>query len=179
MKFGDLSAEIDAAIGIDRVKPTTAKVIATFEDGQPAILENVFGKGKCYFQCSAYPAMGHVTSEWEMMPNKWSFWPGNREMREKLVRDGLVHAQVEQAVEVEGLSGDVEVTVDDYGDKYVVHFLDYNVRNPLVKGGRLTIPGTREIKRVFYPNTRTEVPLSGRTVALRDFSAYDQLVIEF
>ena len=179
VKFGDITAEIDAAVGIDRVKPTTAKVVATFADGKPAILENAFGKGKSYFQCSAYPAMGHVTSEWEMMPNKWDFWPGNREMLERLVRDGLKHTATEQAVEVAGLTGDVEVTVDDHGGKLVVHLLDYNVQNQTVKGGSLTIPGTCAVKRVYYPDTKTELPLSGRTVKLRDFSAYDMLAIEF
>lgn len=54
-----------------------------------------------------------------------------------------------------------------------------DIKNKLVKGGRLTIPGARPVKRVFYPNTKTDVSLAGRTVALRDFSAYDQLVIEF
>lgn len=39
--------------------------------------------------------------------------------------------------------------------------------------------GARPIKRVFYPNTKTDVSLAGRSVTLRDFSAYDQLVIEF
>ena len=179
LAFGGLTAEIDAAIGVDRVKPTTAKPVATFADGQPAILENAFGKGKCYFQCSAYPAMGHTTSEWEMMPNKWDFWPGNREMLEKLVRDGLAFAKAEQAVEAKGLSGDVEVTVDDYGDKYVVHLLDYNVLNKAVQGGSLAVPGARPIKRVFYPNTKTEVAVAGREIPLRAFSAYDMVVIEF
>ena len=177
--FGELTAEIDAAVGIDRVKPTTAKVVATFKDGSPAILENAFGKGRCYLQCSAYPSMGHTTSEWEMMPNKWDFWPGNREMLEKLVRSGLRNAAVEQAVEAKNLSGDVEVTVDDYGSKYVVHLLDYNVQTKSVKGGRLVLPGTRAIARAFYPDTKSDAALTGREIALREFSAYDMVVIEF
>ena len=130
-------------------------------------------------QCSAYPALGHTTGEWEMMPNRWDFWPGNREMLENLVRRGFSFGGVTQAVESKGLSGDVELTVDDYGDRHVVHLLDYNVRNQTVKGGRLAVPAGREIRRVFYPDTDSEAVCDGREIALRDFSAYDMLVIEY
>ena len=178
IKVGD-EMEIDAALGIDRVKATTAREIAAFADGRGAMFVNEFGKGRCYFFSSQYPLMGHITSEWEMMPNKFDFWQNVAETLEAAVRGGFAKKGATCAVEVSGFGPDVEVTVDDQGSRLVVHMLDYNVRNKTVKGGTLTVPGERAIKRVWYPDTKTELKLDGRTAKLRDFGAYDMLAVEF
>ena len=178
IKVGD-EMEIDAALGIDCVKPTTAREIAAFADGRGAMFVNEFGKGRCYFFSSQYPLMGHITSEWEMMPNKFDFWQNVAETLEAAVRGGFAKKGATCAVEVSGFGPDVEVTVDDQGSRLVVHMLDYNVRNKTVKGGTLTVPGERAVKRVWYPDTKTELKLDGRTAKLRDFSAYDMLAVEF
>ena len=171
--------EFDAALGVDIVKETTALKIASYKDGNGAIYVNEFGKGRCYFFTAQYPLMGHVTSEWEMMPNKWVFWDNVLKMLDSVVDGAYAKANAHASVEVTGLNEDVEVTVDNYGDKYVVHMLDYNVRTKGVKGAKLIVPGNREIKRVFYPDTKTEVKLNGREITLRDFMSYDMLVVEF
>lgn len=178
MKAGD-GIEIDAALGVDRVKPGSAKVVAAFEDGRPAILANEFGAGRVYFFTPNYPMLGHVTSEWEMMPNKWAFWRNVRETLAGMVRSGLAKKGAVLPVEVTGVGPDVEVTVDRQRERLVVHLLDYDVKNAKVEGAKLAIPGERAVKRVFYPDTKTELKIAGRTVALRDFAAYDMLVIEF
>jgi hypothetical protein len=171
--------EFDAALGIDEVKETTAKRIASYKDGTGAIFVNEYGNGRCYFFTSQYPLMGHVTSEWEMMPNKWVFWNNVLPMLGSIVDGAYAKSGASAAVEVKGLNEDVEVTVDDYGDKYVVHMLDYNVKTKGVKNAKLTVPGNREIKKVFYPDTNTQVNFQGREIALRDFMNYDMIVVEF
>ena len=191
MKFGEAASEclpgikagdrmeIDAALGIDRVKPTTAREIAAFPDGRGAMFVNEFGKGRCYFFASQYPLMGHVTSEWEMMPNKFVFWGNVAETLEAAVKGGFAKRGVTPPVEVANAGPEVEVTVDDQGSRYVVHLLDYDVRSKGVKGASLTVPGTRPIKRVWYPDTGTELKLDGRTAKLRDFRPYDMVAVEF
>ena len=171
--------EFDAALGVDIVKETTARKIASYKDGNGAVYVNEFGKGRCYFLTAQYPMMGHVTSHWEMMPNKWVFWNNVLKMLDSIVDGAYAKANAHSSVEVTGLNEDVEVTVDDYGDKYVVHMLDYDVKTKGVKGAKLTVPGNREIKRVFYPDTKTEIKVNNREVILRDFINYDMLVVEF
>ena len=171
--------EFDAALGVDDVKETTAKRIASYKDGSGAIYVNEYGSGRCYFFTSQYPLMGHITSEWEMMPNKWEFWRNVIPMLSAVVDGAYAKCGASPAVMAKGLNTDVEVTVDDYGDKYVVHMLDYNVKTKGVKNASLSIPGNREIKRVFYPDTNTEVSAAGRQIALRDFVNYDMIVVEF
>lgn len=173
------TVEIDAALGIDKVKETTARKIASFADGKGALFVNEFGKGRCYFFASNYPMMGHVVSEWQMMPNKFDFWKNVTASLGAIVKGAFAKKGVSAPVEVTGVCGDVEVTVDDHGDKYVVHMLDYNVRSKGVKGAVLTIPGTRAIKRVWYPDTKTELRLEGRSVKLREFLPYDMVAVEF
>jgi hypothetical protein len=171
--------EIDAALGIDVVKPVTAKRIASFDRKRGGIYVNEFGNGRCYFFTSQYPLMGHVTSEWEMMPNKWVFWNNVLPMLGSIVDGAYAKSGASAAVEATGLNEDVELTVDDHGDKYVVHMLDYNVRTKGVKNAKLKVSGNREIKKVFYPDTKTEVNFQGREIALRDFMNYDMIVVEF
>jgi hypothetical protein len=57
--------------------------------------------------------------------------------------------------------------------------LDYNVRTKGVKNAKVKVSGNREIKKVFYPDTKTEVNFQGREIALRDFMNYDMIVVEF
>ncbi len=171
--------EFDAALGVDLVTETTARKVASYKDGNGAIYVNEFGNGRCYFLTSQYPLMGHVTSEWEMMPNKWVFWDNVLKMLSSIVDGAYAKAKAHSNIEVKGLNEDVEVTADDYGDKYVVHMLDYNVRTKGVTNAKLIIPGDRQIKRVFYPDTKTEVKVNGREISLRNFVNYDMLVIEF
>lgn len=174
-----LTVEYDAALGYDQVKPTTAKVIATMENGDPAILENVYGKGRCYFQTSHFPQFGFVCSEWEMMPSRFAFWPGVHEMLEKLVRNGMKAKGVKEAVSFEGLSPEVETTPEDRGKFMTVHLLDYDVKSMHVKGPLMTVNDSRKVKRAFYPDTKTEAKVDGNKVQLRDFNTYDLVVVEF
>ena len=169
--------EMDAALGYDVVKPTTAKAIAYYKGTKdPAILVNEFGKGRCYFVTANFFAHAHVTSRWEMMPGKIDFWKNVREF----IAATYNASGIKPAVEVSGVSLEVEVTVDNHGDKYVVHMLDYDIKSDSVTGAKVTIPGERKIKSIYYPNAKTKpLKLEGRSASLRDFSVYDMFVVEF
>ena len=171
--------EYDGGLGYDRVVPTTAKVVATYANGDPAVLENAVGKGRCYFQTSAYPMFGFVTSRWEMMPSKHDFWPNVRELLAGLVQSGLAQKGAALPVEVTGVPTSVEVTVDAQENRLVVHLLDYDIPTKTVAGARLAVPGTRPIRRVYRPDDPSPLAVKNRAVALPAFSVYDMVVVEF
>ena len=178
------SVEYDAALGIDRVELDGAKVVQAFQDGYPALTVNDFGKGKVYFFTSICPSLGHVTSCWEMKPKKFDFWPGVRETYEKLAREGLAHAGTAQAVDLLNASKNLDMLVysQNGGKRLVVHLLDNDVNNKEVSGVSLRINGDRPVKAVYSPGwngERTDLPLSGRAVALGTFEVYDMVVVEF
>ena len=145
----------------------------------PAVLENAVGKGRCYFQTSAYPMFGFVTSRWEMMPSKHDFWPNVRELLAGLVRSGLAQKGAALPVEVTGVPTSVEVTVDAQENRLVVHLLDYDIPTKTVAGARLAVPGTRPIRRVYRPDDSSPLAVKNRAVALPAFSVYDMVVVEF
>ena len=172
---GGAEVEFDGALGYDIVKAVTAKPLAFYNGtDKAALLVNEYGKGRAYFIAANYFAHGHVTSRWEMMPGVYAFWKNVREM----IFGAYKASGIKPVVEVGGVSLEVAVSVDDHGDKYVVHLLDYDVKSKLVKGATLTLPGERKIKRVYYPGAKP-LKLEGRTVKLRDFSVYDMFVVEF
>ena len=170
--------EMDGALGFDIVKPTTAKVLAEL-NGSPAILANDFGKGRCYFVAANYFAHAHVASRWEMLPGKFDFWGNVLESIGAMAKSGYAAVGATLPVEVSGVSKEVEVSVADLGGKYVVHMLDYDVFSEGVTGAKLSIPGERKIKKVYYPGEKAPLKLDGRTAQLRDFKVYDMFVVEF
>ena len=170
--------EIDGALGFDIVKPTTAKVLAEMK-GNPAILANDFGKGRSYFVAANYFAHAHLASRWEMLPGKFDFWGNVLESIGAMAKSGYAAVGATLPVEVSGVSKEVEVSVADFGGKYVVHMLDYDVFSEGVAGAKLSIPGERKIKKVYYPGEKSPLKLDGRTAQLRDFKVYDMFVVEF
>ena len=179
--------EYDASLGIDKVELAGAKAVQAFADGSPALTKNDYGKGQVLFFASVCPSLGHVTSRWELKPNKFDFWPGVRETYEKIAREGLARAGTAPAVDLLNASKEVEVTVyvQDGGRRLVVHLLDYDVNNKAVEGASLRINGTRPVKSVYRvgadtPEKKSVLNIdSNRTVELGRFEAYDMIVVEF
>ena len=179
--------EYDRPLGYDRVKPTSAEVLAKFPNGDPALTVNRSGKGLCYFWSLAYPGLCHVASEWEMQANRLDFWPNVRELLTAMVHGGLAHGSSSLPVEVRQVPKEVEVTLRQQPehDRWIVHLLDYDTRSNLVSAPQLTVhpPAGRAVKRMFYPDTDAELKFEasddGVTARMRDFGVHDMLVIEW
>ena len=182
------ACEYDLPLGYDKVKPGSAEVLATFANGDPSLTVNKVGKGLCYLWTPIYPGLCHVTSEWEMQPNRHDFWPNVRELLSAMVNGGLAHQGTALPVEVTGVSKEVEVTVRQQPehDRWVIHLLDYDTKSSGVQGAALTVhlPAGKTVKRVFYPDTNTELRIrtgdnSAVTANLRGFEVHDMVVIEW
>ena len=134
-----------------------------------------------------YPGLCYVSSEWEMQPNRFEFWPNVRELLAAMVRGGLAHQRLALPVKVTGVSKEIEVTVRQQPerDRWMVHLLDYETKSSGVKGAALTVhpPTGRAVKRVFYPDTDTQLKFElsddGVTARLSDFAVHDMLVIQW
>ncbi len=174
-------------LGYDVTKPVSAETLAKFANGDPALTVNRFGQGLCYFWTPIYPGLCHVASDWEMEPNRYEFWPNVRELLAAMVQGGLAHRQATLPVEVTGVSKEVEVTVRQQPEqnRWMIHLLNYDPKVGLVKAPRLIVhpPAGKAVKRLFYPDTGTEVAFSagenGVTATLRDFEVHDMAVTEW
>ena len=142
--------------------------------------KNAYGKGRVYFFTAICPSYGHVTSRWEMNPNKFDFWPGVRETYEKLAREGLARAGTEPAVDLLGAPKDLDVVAysQNGGDRLVVHMLDYDTSRMEIPSVTLRINGNRAIKAAYRPGAKPLAP-AGRTVRLGKLSVYDMVVVDF
>ena len=172
--------EYDASLGIDRVELNGAKAVQTFEDGSPALTVNEYGKGRVYFFAANAPSLGHVASQYESTPNRYDFWPGVREVYEKIAREGLARAGSAQAVDLLNAPEELDLVIysQKNGDRLVVHLLDRDESRASLDGVSLRINGTRPIKAVYRPGGKPLAPV-GRTVALGKFDVYDMVVVEF
>ena len=179
--------EYDLPLGYDQVKPGAATVLAKFANGDPALTVNPVGKGLCYLWTPIYPGLCHVTSDWQMQPNRMDFWPNVRELLAAMVQGGLAHVNAALPVEVFGVSKEVEVTLRQQPehDRWMVHLLNYDPKLAMVKAPRLVVhpPPGRQVKRLFYPDTKTKLRSKaaehGVTARMRDFAVHDMLVIEW
>ena len=172
--------EYDASLGIDRVELTTARAVQTFDDGAPALTENAYGKGRVCLFTAMCPSYGHVTSRWEMNPNKFDFWTGVRETYEKIAREGLAHAGTEPAVDLLGAPKDLDMAIysQNGGKRLVIHLLDYDTSRMEIPSVTLRINGNRRIKAAYRPGAKPLAPV-GRTVRLGKTSVYDMVVVDF
>ncbi|NLB56236.1 MAG: hypothetical protein GX811_10825 [Lentisphaerae bacterium] len=179
--------EYDMPLGYDKVTATSAEVIATFANGDPAITVNNVGEGVCYFWTPIYPGLCYVGSDFENDANKKDFWPNVREVAAAMVNGGLAHVNKTMPVEVTGVSKEVEVTLRQQPEynRTMVHLLDYDAWSEGVPGGTMKInaPAGKSVSRVWYPDTGTEPGLEktdqGVSVKLRSFEVHDMAVIEW
>jgi len=181
------ACEYDMPLGYDKVVLTRAEVVAKFASGDPALTVNAFGKGLCYFWTPIYPGLCYISSDWEVDANKKDFWPNVCELLGAMVKGGLAFQKATLPVDVTEVSKEVEVTVRQQPEqnRMMVHLLDYDAKSDSVKGAKLTVhpPAGKTVKRVFYPDTDTEVKFkanaSGVMAQLRDFEVHDMVVVEW
>ncbi|MDD5678244.1 MAG: HEAT repeat domain-containing protein [Kiritimatiellae bacterium] len=181
-----MACEYDRTLGYDRVMPDTAKVWATWANGDPALTVNDYGQGRCIFLTAAYPALSHTTSDWEMFPNSRIFWPGMRELLAGLVLGGMKAAGSSLPVEAAGLPGQVEVTVKSQPEqrRWLIHLLNFDPKLEKVSSGTMTVrPPAMEKLKVTYPDNGQDVPFKqeGQVVTFetRAFGVHDMVVVQY
>jgi hypothetical protein len=184
---GAESAEYERGIGVDLVEVTTGRVLAEWEDGSPAVVENAFGKGACVFLSPVCPGLSHVTSGWNVDDLYKDYWPGARELIAGCVCRGMGHAGVEVPVAVSNCPQRVEVglRLQEHRNRWIVHLLNYDPKLTVVQGVELhvAVPSTDGLS-VYYPHperAQAAWTASGDRIALkvRDFSIHELLVLQW
>ncbi|MDD5676535.1 MAG: HEAT repeat domain-containing protein [Kiritimatiellae bacterium] len=180
------ACEYDLPLGYDRIKPTTARPLANFAKGDPALTVNTFGAGLCYFWTPIYPGLCHVASGWEMHANFKDFWPGVRELLSAMIKGGLKIQGAQLPVEAAGCPKDLEITVRQQPElnRWMIHLLNMDPNLQLVRGVALTIshPPTQDVK-ISYPDNGRQIAFQRAGDKLvftaRDFEAHDMILVEF
>ncbi|NLB54690.1 MAG: hypothetical protein GX811_02805 [Lentisphaerae bacterium] len=179
--------EYDMPLGYDKVTVTSAEVIATFDNGDPAITVNTVGEGICYFWTPICPGLCYLGTDYENDANKKDFWPNVREVATAMVNGGLARVKKTLPVEVTGVTKEIEVTLRQQPEynRTMVHLLDYDALSKGVPGSvmKINVPAGNSVSRVWYPDTGTELTLAktdqGVSVKLRSFKVHDMAVIEW
>lgn len=176
VKAGD---KIEYYHGRDRFEPTTAKLVAKWSDGRPAISANVFGKGRCYF-------LG-------------AHWLGGRKSREVIKRAirPVLGALVYSAYEAAGIRPVLEVSncpdivetvlrTQTRQRRVMLHLLNYQAFPEHVPedGVRISLrPPSLSSLKVFYPVDNTPIPfqVDGDRInfTVRHFSLHEVVVIQW
>lgn len=158
------------------VEPTTATVLARWEDGAPALTENRFGKGKVLFLTARHFGLDYEGERsTRKLPGR--FLPGVLRLVRALVADAP-HLLIRTTA-----ADGIEICIRKQPDRYLIHLLNHGEART-VRG--LTI--TLRIKgqsgwEAFYPSDyrRTRVVKVDRhTIKLRvrDFRVYELVVLE-
>lgn len=158
------------------VQPTTAAVMATWTDGQPAVLHSRFGHGAAWLITTSWlPAAYDGGSSLKAVVR--SYHPGVRELLEAICRSAVPQLPVETI----GCPPDVELSLRRQGQRIIVHLLNY-ADDTTVSDLSLLVPTERPL-RIFDPTRPAEVlstvHAEGRvTVAVPPFEHHTMLVIE-
>ena len=187
---GDGTAvRVDAVEGESyvRVTPTTARVLAAWDTGDPAVLRNAFGKGACVMFTASRPGRfyygGGIAGSGEGhepatgMPAERR--PGFPILLRAWVDSALEGGRLPVAVvgEPEG-PRTLEVQLRRAGEAYVVHLLDW-AEDREVRGLRLVIRDEGSFE-VTYPTDREPRPVIVEgpvSIDLRPFRVHEMVVV--
>jgi hypothetical protein len=167
----------------DVVSPTTAKIIARFNNGDPAILLNDYHRGKTIFLTSGKLGLCFHGSK-TMKGMYKNYYSGVRELLNKLIVYGLKEKNEELPFIVRNCPQDVECVMRTQPDRYILHLLNYADKEP-VSGVEIEVkvPSVEGLK-VFYPvdNKKLEYNKTGNNrigFRLKDFNVHEMVVIEY
>lgn len=179
--------EYDLPLGYAQVKLADAKPLAAFANGDAALTVNEIGQGLVYFWTPVAPGLCHVARDWEMHASRKYFWPNVLELFGGMVKGGLAKTGKVLPVVVTGMDKEIEVTLRKQPEhnRMMIHLLNYDATVNRVPAAQVTIhpPTGKSVKRVFYPDTDTEVAFTvaagGVTAPLRQFEVHDLIVVEW
>jgi hypothetical protein len=167
----------------DLVSPTTAEIVAEFDNGDPAILVNNYQQGKSISLTSV--KLGVCFNGSQSMKGMYKeYYPGIRKLLNKLIVYGLKEQGEELPFIVRNCPQDVECTMRTQPHRRILHFLNYADKEP-VSGVEIEVkvPSVEGIK-VFYPvdNKKIEYNKTGKNrinFRLKDFDVHEMVVVEY
>ncbi|MFC1461040.1 HEAT repeat domain-containing protein [Verrucomicrobiota bacterium] len=151
-------AECYSGLGYEKVKPTTARIVAAYQNSDVALTQNSFGQGSCFYLTLEYPGLSHTPWRYSGAPQRKTYWPGTLEFLQALVEDGLKTQEEEQLLKTRGCPEYVEVAVRRQDDKqrWMVHAMNYDptimevetftvsLKTPSLEGLNMERPYTNE-----------------------------------
>jgi len=186
--LGDLkpgsAVTYDAQRTYDKVEPTTGKVTAKFDTGDPALIVKSAGKGRSIFLAARKIGMAYEGAKYagETKNHFKDYFPGVRELITNVVVQSLKAAGQELPFTAT-CDKNVEVAARTQQNRLIVHLTNYTYRTPITGAGvQVRVPANEEL-RVFYPVDGAEV---GHTIdegavtfTVRDFDVHEAVVVEW
>ena len=187
--LGDLKPEAtvtyDARRQYDKVQPTTGKVLAKFDTGDPAVIVNTTGKGRALLLAARKIGMAYEGAMYagETKNHFKDYFPGVRELMTNVVVNGLAAAGHALPV-IASCDKNVEVIVRTQPKRYIVHLTNYTYRTPVSGASlRVSVPGGK-VSKVFYPTDGVpldcdEEELGTIEFRARDFDVHEAIAVEW
>ncbi|MFC1461042.1 HEAT repeat domain-containing protein [Verrucomicrobiota bacterium] len=181
--------EYENRLGYRRVtvKPG-AKILATWEDGVPSVVEGTAGKGRVLYFGADYMGLTHTDVDFPIVNGRswfpqWKvFYPGAREFLASLVRGGLKAAEGEEQITVTNCPAEVEVKMLARKNGFIIHLTNYSEKSPQVNGIVVTLKcDPDKILRVHSPEDDTEISFEktegGIKFTVPQFSLFHRAVV--
>jgi hypothetical protein len=171
----------------DTVSPQKAQVTGKLEDGEPAVTENRYGRGKTIFITANKLGLCY-----ESAPDKSAlikslyknYLPGVKDFISGIVIKSLRERNSYLPFKVSSCPDMVEVIMKQQPGRYILHFTNYDYKYPVrnVKV-EIPVPSTRNLK-AFYPvnNEIIKVRKAGSNkiiFGVKEFDIHQAVVIEY
>ncbi|MFH2068568.1 MAG: beta-galactosidase trimerization domain-containing protein [Candidatus Omnitrophota bacterium] len=170
---GKYNVEYDTNLSYAKVVPERAAVLATWGNGDPALLVNPVGRGRVYFITACRPDVYSVTSK-----VKSGLYPESRPGFPLLFREIASRYSGEMPVDILGAPTDLEVNVRQKGKTLIIHMLDWQ-EDRTVNDLRLkcNLPGNWKL---FYPmvGRSGETVKMGEEISLGPVRIHEMVVLE-
>lgn len=182
--IGERTVSYRSDFGWDEVTPITAKVLAEWSNGKPAVTLNQFGRGHCCFisaQRLGSCYQGVMGSR--RVPYVKKYDPGVREFWADLVTWALRVQGASLPFEVKNCPEATEVTlrVQPETGRQILHFLNYDEASP-IKGIEVTWRLPAKSMKVFYPTDGAIIDAATTNevlhFVLRDLDVHETVVAE-
>jgi len=191
--------EYETALGYRKLTPRVmvpggnpAVVLASWEDGLPAMVEGAVGRGKVIYFGADYMGLTYTDVDYPIVMGRawfpqWKvFYPGTREFLASLIRGGLKAAGGQELVTVANCPAEVEVKVLRQEGRFIIHFTNYDEKAAGKKGSVKGIKAEfacdpAEIERVHSPEDDREMRFEKTAAGIRfevpEFSLFHRAVV--
>jgi hypothetical protein len=157
-------AEFLLGLGYERVEPTTASIVARYDNGDIALTRNKYGQGGCTYLTLEFPGISYTPWKYSGDSIRKAYWPGVVEFLHALVYRSLEARGDSSILRTVNCPEHVEVAIrrQDEKKRWMVHALNYD---PDV----MKVPPFRIMVRLpSMGNVRVEDPRGKGDVAFQE-----------